>query len=617
MKRESLFKIALIIVIFFLVYQFGIAPTLSKNFYFQGRKNSAWAKGKLSSEPDTYDVIVYGSEPDGIAAAISAARAGAKTLLISEDKDLGGYVEQSLYSSFDNSTNSKGKIVDRGLVTELYSKMGENLSLTNYINAVNKLVKNEGYLTVEYDAKLEKPVVEGAVITGLNVSQDGKNKMYSGKIVIDATRSGNILEACGVPYFYASGDLSLAKSFEPAALNFELSGVDWASAKSAIENNKDEFYKVMNKYETSSKQISIDNFSLTGEENGNLIVDALKVSGVDFSDGNLVKQAYNDAVNEAKKFAQFLSSNFRPFKNAKFVKAADSLYLPEYKHFKGEYTLTVNDILSNKDFKDKIAVGSAPVNAGKLSDSGSDYIMGKPDQYGIPLGCIIPANVDNLLMTGSKISYSSLASTSADRFDTSMSTGEASGVVAVYSLFINKTPREIAKTNDKQVTDQLENLLKRQGMYLPDIKTSEKAAKDWTYDSVKQLRTLGLIAGGQDNNYKYSVEATCQDLAMLLLNGVYRAAPETYSLELDARLRPYFTSKKLTETQTGRILAALNDVNIDSAGAYDKVCNLGYIDNEIQKRLSGLGDEKALTMDMVYYIAANNIKQFTGKSLQD
>ena len=43
-----------------------------------------------SSIDEQYDVIVISGEPEGVAAAVSAARNGAKTLLIEEKEELGG-----------------------------------------------------------------------------------------------------------------------------------------------------------------------------------------------------------------------------------------------------------------------------------------------------------------------------------------------------------------------------------------------------------------------------------------------------------------------------------------------------------------------------------------------
>ena len=110
---------------------------------------------------------------------------------------------------------------------------------------------------------------------------------------------------------------------------------------------------------------------------------------------------------EIKNFIDYLKSEFKELRNAELYKVADSFYIRESKHFMGEHLLSVNEVLESKSSALDVAVGSYPVDAGKFAGY-SSYIVGKPYQYGVPLGCIIPLEVDNLLMVGGKISYSSL-----------------------------------------------------------------------------------------------------------------------------------------------------------------------------------------------------------------
>ena len=57
-----------------------------------------WAKNT------SYSVIVLGSEPEAIVAAISAAESGAKTLLISSDNRLGGLFVEGMLNMLDLRT---------------------------------------------------------------------------------------------------------------------------------------------------------------------------------------------------------------------------------------------------------------------------------------------------------------------------------------------------------------------------------------------------------------------------------------------------------------------------------------------------------------------------------
>ena len=54
-----------------------------------------------------YDVIVAGSGPSGISAAVAAARGGAKVLIVEYAGSLGGISTSGLMSHFTGSVNSK------------------------------------------------------------------------------------------------------------------------------------------------------------------------------------------------------------------------------------------------------------------------------------------------------------------------------------------------------------------------------------------------------------------------------------------------------------------------------------------------------------------------------
>src|SRR5665647_233879 len=87
---------------------------------------------KVSNEiKDSYDVIVVGTDPEGLAAAISASRNGLKTLLVDgQDRGvLGGLMTLGWLNSLDmNYEPSKGllsghDIMNKGLFSEWYSQI--------------------------------------------------------------------------------------------------------------------------------------------------------------------------------------------------------------------------------------------------------------------------------------------------------------------------------------------------------------------------------------------------------------------------------------------------------------------------------------------------------------
>ena len=611
MKKEYVFRIALALCIFFAVYQFGVKPVLGDNFFKSSKDSGNWAEGLSSGNQAGYDVIVLGEDPEGIAAAVSAARLGARTLLLAEGDDLGGVISRCMISQLEIPAGTKNRMLNGGILSEFYEDLGSQFSTEGYLSSAERLVKAEKSLDVEYGAAFDSAILAGGRLTGVNVSQGTERKTYKGRFFIDATMEGRLLEACKVPYTTGSEDLNLNESFMPAMLNFEMTGPLTTDIKKLLQSTGGEFYKGLSEYRPLDTKVRIDDLMIYYPEEKRIILQGLEMTNINAMDAQQLTQAYDTALKDVKNLASFLSNRFIQFKDWKFSKPAKAFHMRETRHFAGIYQISVNDVLENKYFDDTVAMGSYPIQTGKFVSKGT-YLAGKPIQYGIPLGCLVPADIGNLLMVGSKVSYSSLAASSAGTMGTGIATGEASGVVAVYSLLRNIDPSVIMK--NREMVQELHGFLTKQKMYLPLQIFENKNSTNWSYPAVRQLLSLGLIAGGAENNFNFDQNAREKDLAIVLLNGIYRLGSGSYTLKLDSRIRPYFDEKILTREKAAEILNQMYGEVAGAGSAYRIASEKGYVNDVMQLRLK---DKNILTMDDVYYLGAYNIKLFTGKDIKD
>lgn len=215
-------------------------------------------------------------------------------------------------------------------------------------------------------------------------------------------------------------------------------------------------------------------------------------------------------------------------------------------------------------------------------------------------------------MAGPRISYSSLAATSAGTPGTSIATGEAAGAVAVFCLAKNESPAFLVGGHEK--LDEFKAMLASQNMYLPNKKITNKNTGNWSYPAARQLISLGLVAGGSKNILNYDLQARQKDLAFIILNGIYRLDKSRYSLELDARIRPFITEENLTFSSAMNLLGALYGIEGGSEEVYKKLCAQSRINDVMQLRMK---ERKTLTMDDVYYLGAYSIRSYTGKDIPD
>lgn len=612
MKKEFVFRFVLAIGIFFLVYQFALKPLFTKD----GNQSSGTNSGDIKISGNTsaeYDVIVYGEEPDGIAAAVSSARLGAKTLLLAQGKNLGGSIAKCLLTDLEVPFGKNNIVLNAGFMSELDARIGILFSPYDYLYAVNTLVKNEKSLKVMYNVSLESISIKNNKLAALDISEDGEKITVDGDIFIDSSRDGGILDKCEVAYSTGSEDLNLKNTFMPVRLNFEIQGSDVSKVKKLISGMDTDFYKVLAEFESGNVNSRISNFKIYVLDEKTVLVQGIELSNVNVLDKQKLKAAYKEAIAEAKNFATFLANRYDQLKGWKYLGAAEELYVREGKHYEGLYKLSVDDVLSNTYFDKTIAMGSYPVQIGKFAGNATLF-AGKPIQYAIPIGCLIPKNFDNLLMTGAKISYSSLAASSAGTIGTSIATGNSAGITAVYCLLNNLEINDINSETDTDKIMDFNKFLAKQGMNFPHEVMDNKLKSNWVFTELQQLISLGLVSGGLDNNYNLGRKAVQSDLAMLLLNGIYRVDPSKYTLKLDAGIRPYFNNGELTRDKAARILEELYDLPDKGRNSYEKVCKLGYVDEILQLSLK---NKKVLTMDDVFYLSARNIKAYTGRNIKD
>ena len=178
-----------------------------------------------------YDVIVVGSDPEGIAAALSAARNGMKTLLLSKDSTPGGLYTLGALNFIDVPETRDGTLLVGGIYEEFVNAVGgSGFDIVNAANVFNDMLTAEDNLTVRYGAKFQEPVMNGNTITGVTVLEEGDMLVtYNAPYIIDATQDGDVAAAAGAPYTYAGEDIGERDREMGVTLVFRVSGVNWDS----------------------------------------------------------------------------------------------------------------------------------------------------------------------------------------------------------------------------------------------------------------------------------------------------------------------------------------------------------------------------------------------------
>lgn len=489
-----------------------------------------------------YDVIVVGSDPEGIAAALSAARNGMKTLLLSKDSTPGGLYTLGALNFIDVPETRDGTLLVGGIYEEFVNAVGgSGFDIVNAANVFNDMLTAEDNLTVRYGAKFQEPVMNGNTITGVTVLEEGDMLVtYNAPYIIDATQDGDVAAAAGAPYTYAGEDIGERDREMGVTLVFRVSGVNWdsmcryltikrgigeifnKSTSMGVSGNtawgfSDEGYA----YEPSDEAMRLRGFNMAKQDNGDVLVNALLIFDVDPLDEASREEGIARAKAELENIIPYLQDEFWGFGDCELAGTAEDLYVRESRHITCEYNLTIDDVLENRDQDDRIAVTSYPVDVQPTKTQTYGTVVGYPDQYAVGYKSLVPQDVDGLLVVGRAAGYTSLAAGSARIVPTGMACGEAAGVVVAVAKAQSATPRDLV--DDDAAIAEIQEKLTAQGAKLDHTQTHEEVMDHWAYPGVKVLRSLGVLDGGYDNNYYLDDTITMNRYQNMVNNAVKKA----------------------------------------------------------------------------------------------
>ncbi|MCL2121816.1 MAG: FAD-dependent oxidoreductase [Clostridiales bacterium] len=494
-------------------------------------------EGPVIDGAEAYHVIVAGGEPEGVAAALAAARNGMKTLLVEKGDALGGLMTLGMLNFLDMNHGPKGELLTRGIFEEFYNALGNAFDVEEAKSWFLQKCQEESNLTLYLNTEILAPVMEGSQITGLRVRRDNQEEeVLRSLAVIDATVDADVAAAAGVPYTVGGEDYGAYGTLQGVTLVFELSGIDWQGIVRYLKNDGNSgtdadataawgYGAEAQKYQPVDANMRFRGPNIARQKNGNVLLNALIIFGVDALDPSSYAEGIARGRQEIPHIVAFMRENFPGFENAAFVDAAPRLYVRETRHIRGEYRLTITDILENRDHWDKIGYGSYPVDVQPTGPDNFGNVIGVPDIYSIPFRCLTPLEVDGLLVASRSASYDSIPHGSARVIPVGMVAGEACGTAAACAIREGLSFRQMSA--DEEAIRRLQEQLQKQGAYLAAYTPPRMAVMDhWAYPGVAVMREMGLTEGGYNNDYRLENELPNRWALQNKLNKLMRLAHE-------------------------------------------------------------------------------------------
>ena len=197
---------------------------------------------------------------------------------------------------------------------------------------------------------------------------------------------------------------------------------------------------------------------ITGLKDDEIWVNMTRVNGVDSTLPESYTYGEITARKQMQEVTRYLQEFVPGFEHAHVEKVAPFMGIRESCVMEGRYVLTAEDILACRRFPDAIAVGGYPVDI-HHAKGGDCTMYFCPEDYDIPYRCLLPKDINNLLVAGrcSSMNHEAMASTRV--MSTCMALGEAAGRAARIALRTGVQPADVD-------VDVLREELKQTGAYL-------------------------------------------------------------------------------------------------------------------------------------------------------
>lgn len=394
-----------------------------------------------------YDVIVCGGGPAGVAAAVSSARMGAKTLLLERGGCLGGFWTRGLLTWLIDTEGKEGllsEVLDRlvecadGVRLDTPKRFTADTEKTKYFFEV---LCREAGVQVLYHTLLTDAVTENGRITHvLTESKDGA-VAYGAGIFVDTTGDGDL-------GFFAGASFDLGNDegkTQPMSLICQLGGIKGEELV-PFDSRKSKKTKPRMLEELSKAGITPSYraplLAVLSEEYGTFgfMVNHEYGSGLSTEEVSCGTMA---AREELHRIVDGLRGLGGIWEKVHITATADAIGVREGRRIHGLYTVTAEDVIEGKQFSDGICtvnfrtdVHSLKPEEGKTDDR---YGKGHPP-YQIPLRALISADRSNLLMGGRCISGDFVAHGSYRVAGPAFRTGEVAGRLAAFCAATGAEP---------------------------------------------------------------------------------------------------------------------------------------------------------------------------------
>jgi hypothetical protein len=393
------------------------------------------------------EVLVCGGGFAGVAAAVGAARNGAKVLLLEKDGYLGGLCTAGLVITTPPLDNGLNLEIARRLQTkESYvpTRASEAEIVGLNFHALDPetlkyqfvgMLLEQG-VEILFHTYIVAPILEGRKITGIIMENKAGRQAVLAKVVVDATGDADVAAGAGAPFRLYR---------KPMTMMFNMVGVDvdrvlarvgnWGGIRKLVKEGAEQGkinFEIGFLPQFGSPGVYMEKLVHDGQVNvwsGN-VLDLNGVDPFDLTRAEIVTREH------AMRMADFFKEHIPGFEKSRIEMTANQVGVRATRQIVGEASPDAHAV-RNTVFPDTVA---------KPYDS---------SEMRLPYGCLLPRGVENLLVAGRCLSAEEDALGQLRLLPVCSATGEAAGTAAALAHEKGAFPRDLeVKILQRKLTEQ-------------------------------------------------------------------------------------------------------------------------------------------------------------------
>lgn len=425
----------------------GSGPAAAADAPAPARKPAAWP---------AVDVLVCGGGPAGVAAALTAARAGRKTLLVERYGRLGGMAVQAMVGPLMGSVQS-------ARVDEILAALGGRNVDYEGIDLIYAGLLEKAGCGILLHAWVTEPLLEGARVAGVRLATKQGPIEIPARVTVDATGDGDVAAGAGAEFDQGRGKGPTWEAdglVQPMTIMFRVAGVKHEETMEANRGRKafrlpdgrtwNQFCRDASLAGELPQNVGMLRTYLSRRQDER-VINATQINGVDGTKVADLTRAELEGRRQVQPVLEFLRKHAPGFKDAYVSGMPAVIGVRETRRIRGVATLTVDDLFAGRAWPDAVVRGASfpidihnPTGMGQAQGVSAAHPLGKDPvvkPYEIPYGCLVPRTVDGLLVAGRCISGTHEAMASYRVQVIAMAIGIAAGAGAAVAVESGVEPR--------------------------------------------------------------------------------------------------------------------------------------------------------------------------------